>query len=194
MLHYLGKSVLLFWPRLPSISKKLHEHANFSFGRKGFCHRVSVHVCVGFDERLDKRYNIWTEGFLSPRHQSSAEIKHHHLLQSLLRSGGLDSAQGTLGGHCCQTSELWKADQSWVSHCTTCGGVLQSFFCFQKLQKYVLSFFAPYTARKRATFTSTETLSSACQAEEDIRYRSTRALLVLPLFAVFQYSEDNYSL
>lgn len=88
MLHYLGKSVLLFWPRLPSISKKLHEHANFSFGRKGFCHCVSVRVCVGFDERLDKRYNIWTEGFLSPRHQSSAEIKHHHLLQSLLSSGG----------------------------------------------------------------------------------------------------------
>lgn len=113
VLYNLGKSFYLFWPHMPSINKKLHEHTNFCFGRKGFCCCVIVRVCVcvGFGEKTDKRYNIWMEGFVSPRHQSSAEIKHHHLLQSLLRSGGLDSVQGTLGGHhleppCCQTSEL----------------------------------------------------------------------------------------
>lgn len=54
------------------------------------------------------------EGFLSPGYQKSAEIKQHHILQSLLNSRELDSVQGTLGSHhllppCCQTSELWSS-------------------------------------------------------------------------------------
>lgn len=98
--YYLGKEVFLFWPHLPSINKKLHEHSNFCFGRKGFCCCVSLRVCIGFGEKTGKRYNSWMEGLLSPRHQSSVEIKHHHLLQSLQSSRGLVSVQGTLGGHC----------------------------------------------------------------------------------------------
>lgn len=62
----MGKSISLFWPHLPFRNKKLHEHANFAFGRKGFCCCVSVHACVlGLEKRLIKGTTFeWKDSFL----------------------------------------------------------------------------------------------------------------------------------
>lgn len=110
VLYFLGKSDSLFWPHLPSTNRKLHAYVDFLFGRKIFCCCVSIRTCMLALEKRQMKVITWTEGFLSPRHKSSVEIKHHHLFQSLLSCGGAGlSPRHPWRPPCPQTSEFWSS-------------------------------------------------------------------------------------